>query len=439
MSGRVSGRSIARGIARGIARVAPPPLLVPRAPSLETPRFSMGPAGTGPDGTGRAALPPDAADPAAGDARLGPGGTGARDPASVVAGGHDPRDEAPDAVLAAGAAPGPGGSAVPHPRVSGPEPSGSALPGSGRMTMRPVLYAEFFGLTERPFMLQPDPSFIYWSNQHKRAFSVLEFGILSSAPITLVTGEIGAGKTTLLRALLDRVDPNVVVGLVSNAQGGRGELLQWVLNALGVGIGPGDTYVQLFQRLQEFIVGEYAAGRRVILIFDEAQNLSMEGLEELRLLTNINSGKDDLLQLILVGQPELREMVLHPNMRQLTQRITASFHLTPMDEGATASYIAHRLRHAGGTGQEFAPAASAEVHRVTRGIPRLVNQLCDFAMLYAWSAESRTVTGAIVAEVLKDQVFFGANAVAGPVPGPASRPASGDVSARGALPEEKTA
>lgn len=279
------------------------------------------------------------------------------------------------------------------------------------MMARPILYADYFGLSERPFALQPDPSFIYWSGQHRRAFSVLEFGIMSSAPITLITGEIGAGKTTLLRALLDRLDPNVIVGLISNAQGGRGELIQWVLNALDVDIAPGASYVQLFQKLQEFIIGEYALGRKVILIFDEAQNLSIEGLEELRLLTNINSGKDELLQLILVGQPELRDLVLDPRMRQLAQRITASFHLTPMDVAATEHYIAHRLRHAGGTGEEFEPEAIEEIHRVTRGIPRLVNQMCDFSMLYAWSAESRTITGQIVNEVLKDQVFFGAHAV----------------------------
>ena len=276
---------------------------------------------------------------------------------------------------------------------------------------RPILYADYFGLSERPFALQPDPSFIYWSGQHRRAFSVLEFGIMSSAPITLITGEIGAGKTTLLRALLDRLDPNVIVGLISNAQGGRGELIQWVLNALDVDIEPGETYVQLFQKLQEFIVGEYAQGRKVILIFDEAQNLSIEGLEELRLLTNINSGKDELLQLILVGQPELRDLVLNPRMRQLAQRITASFHLTPMDLPATEHYISHRLRHAGGTGEEFTPEAIAEIHRVTRGIPRLVNQMCDFAMLYAWSAESHTITEQIIDEVLKDQVFFGAHGI----------------------------
>lgn len=279
------------------------------------------------------------------------------------------------------------------------------------MISRPILYTDFFGLTERPFALQPDPSFIYWSGQHRSAFSVLEFGLLSNAPITLITGEIGAGKTTLLRALLDRLGPEVIVGLVSNAQGGRGELVQWVLNALGVAVDPNTSYVQRFQQLQDYIVQAYANGHRVVLIFDEAQNLSIEGLEELRLLTNINSGKDELLQLVLVGQPELKDLVLDPRMRQLAQRITASFHLTPMNLGGTKNYIAHRLRHAGGTGEEFTPEAMAEIHKVTRGIPRLVNQLCDFSMLYAWSAESRTVTEAIVRDVLKDQVFFGANAV----------------------------
>jgi general secretion pathway protein A len=277
---------------------------------------------------------------------------------------------------------------------------------------RPVLYASFFGLTERPFKLQPDPSFIYWSKQHMRAFSILEFGIMSNAPITLITGEIGAGKTTLLRALLEKIESEVVVGLVSNAQGSRGELLQWVLNSLGVQTPARETYVRLFQHLQDFIIDQYAAGKRVVLIFDEAQNLSLEGLEELRLLTNINSGKDELLQLILVGQPELKDLVLHPSMRQLTQRITASFHLMPMDLEATQHYIAHRLQHAGGTGEEFTPDAVAEIFATTHGVPRLVNQLCEFAMLYAWSLDTHAITGTIVQNVINDGVFFGAHAVA---------------------------
>jgi len=270
-----------------------------------------------------------------------------------------------------------------------------------------TLYADFFGLSERPFTLVPDPSFIYWSQQHKRAFSVLEFGIISRAPITLITGEIGSGKTTLLQELLQKMGEAVTVGLVSNAQGGRGELLQWVLSALAVEISATASYVQMFNRLQEFLVNEYAEGRRVVLIFDEAQNLSVEGLEELRMLTNINSNKDELIQLILVGQPELREIVLRPNMRQLAQRVAASFHLQRMDCETVKNYIGHRLRRAGGTGREFTPEACEAVSGATRGVPRLVNQLCDFAMLYAWSGEEPVVREDTVRRVLADGVFFG--------------------------------
>lgn len=269
------------------------------------------------------------------------------------------------------------------------------------------LYATFFGLTERPFSLVPDPGFLYWSPQHKRAFSVLEYGILSKAPITLITGEIGAGKTTLLQELLSRIEDDVTIGLISNAQGGRGELIQWILNALGVTTQNDLSYVEMFQVLQDFLLAEYAANRRVILIFDEAQNLSLEGLEELRMLTNINSNKDVLVQLILVGQPELRAMVLNPNMQQLAQRVAANFHLPRMDTETVTQYISHRLRSAGGTGLEFSPEACAIIHRETGGTPRLVNQLCDFAMLYAWSSEKRVVNLETVEEVLKDGVFLG--------------------------------
>lgn len=270
------------------------------------------------------------------------------------------------------------------------------------------LYIEHFGLKERPFTLLPDPSFLYWSAHHKRAYSILEFGIISRAPITLITGEIGSGKTTLLQKLIGQMDDDVTIGLVSNAQGGRGELLQWVLNALDVPATPRAPYVQLFQILQDFLVAEYAEGRRVVLIFDEAQNLSREGLEEIRMLTNINSNKDELLQLILVGQPELRDVVLHPKMRQMAQRVAASFHLPRMDAETVAAYIAHRLQIAGGTGKEFSPEACEMIHAATAGVPRLINQLCEFAMLYTWSEEVHLVSAQTVKSVLADNVFFGA-------------------------------
>ena len=230
---------------------------------------------------------------------------------------------------------------------------------------------------------------------------------MSSAPITLMTGEIGAGKTTLLQALLPDIRENLTVGLISNAQGGRGELLQWILNALSIEFSASSSYVQMFQTLQDFLLAEYAAGRRVVLIFDEAQNLSLEGLEELRMLTNINSNKDVLLQLILVGQPELQDMIRNPSMQQLAQRVAASYHIETMNAETVAQYISHRLATAGGSGQEFTPEACELISEETGGVPRLVNKLCELALLYAWSGESRVVDEPLVRNVIDDGVFFG--------------------------------
>lgn len=277
----------------------------------------------------------------------------------------------------------------------------------------PGFYLESFGFTERPFTLVPDPTFLYWSEQHRRAFSVLEFGILSRAPITMITGAVGCGKTTLLRHLLNQIESDSVVGLISNAQGGRGELIQWVLHSLGVKFDATDGYVTLFQVLQDFLITTYAEGRRVILIFDEAQNLSKDSLEELRMLTNINSNKDELIQLVLVGQNELREIVKRPELRQLAQRIAASFHLRPLSEEAVHDFIIHRLRVAGGTGEEFDEMARMLVYEVSQGVPRLVNQICDMSLLYAWSADTRIVNSKVVQAVIDDGVFFGAEIAAG--------------------------
>ncbi len=286
--------------------------------------------------------------------------------------------------------------------------------------MVPVtLYAEFFGLDRRPFTLVPDPDVLFWAPQHQRAYSVLEYGILACAPVTLLTGEIGAGKTTLLRVLLDDLGDSITAGLISNAQGGRGELMAWVLAAFGLPFAGGESQVTLFHRLQDFLVAEYAAGRRVVLILDEAQNLSEAALEDIRMLTNINSGQDELIQLILAGQPELRDAIQAPAMRQLAQRVVASFHLGPLAPADTAAYVAHRLRHAGGTGAEFAPEALAAIHAATGGLPRLVNQLCDFALLYAWSVEQPRVEAETVATVLAEGVFFAAGApIAPPIAAP---------------------
>jgi general secretion pathway protein A len=269
------------------------------------------------------------------------------------------------------------------------------------------IYNEFFGLRERPFSLVPDPDFLFWSDQHKRAYTMLEYGLMTGAPITLITGEVGAGKTTLVHHLLKQLPLEMTVGLISNAQGDRGKLVRWVLMALDQEAPSNEPYVDLFNRLQTFLIDEYAAGRRVILIFDEAQNLSREALEELRMFTNINSNKDELVHLVLVGQPELRDIIRRPDLKQFAQRVAASFHLKAMDAPTVRAYIEHRMQKAGAAPGIFSERACQLIYEATGGVPRLVNQLCDFVLVYAFTDGQEVVGEEIVRRVLDDGVFFG--------------------------------
>ena len=187
----------------------------------------------------------------------------------------------------------------------------------------------------------------------------------------------------------EKAREDITIGLISNAQGGRGDLLRWVLSALDIAPVPSGDYVALFEQFQDFVIEEYAAGRFVVLIIDEAQNLTHEALEELRMLTNINSNKDELLQFILLGQPELRHKITDPALRQFAQRVTATYHLEPMDLATARHYIRHRLTHVGGTGQEIGPQAIRLIFETSQGIPRMINKICDLALVYTASAGHR--------------------------------------------------
>ena len=275
------------------------------------------------------------------------------------------------------------------------------------MTSTLRIYNDHFGLAERPFTLLPDPDFLYWSESHTRAYAMLEYGMLTHAPITVITGEIGAGKTTLLRHLLRSLPEDFTVGLISNAQGNRGELLHWVLMALGVPTETNATYVQLFAQFQDFLIEEYASGRRTMLIFDEAQNLNLETLEELRMFSNINADKDELIQLVLVGQPELKELIAQPRLVQFAQRVAAEYHLPGMTADQVTAYVDHRLRVAGASREIFTPAACECVHLASRGVPRLVNQICDYALVYAFTDGLERVDASVIEQVVTDRRMHG--------------------------------
>ena len=263
------------------------------------------------------------------------------------------------------------------------------------------MYEAFYQLREKPFSILPDPDLIYWGKMHSMAFTMLEFGVMNNAGFTVITGEIGSGKTTLVRHLLKKVSPAITIGLISNSPQGRQELLQWILMSLGQSF-DGD-YPNLFKKLQDFLYGQFANGRRTILIIDEAQNLEPEALEHLRMISNINADKFQILQLILVGQPQLRDLLLAPKLHQFAQRISSDFHLRPLDDREVANYIAFRLQAVGARRPLFTQEACALIASASGGIPRMINVLCDTALVYGFANDQRVISDSIVRDVIADK------------------------------------
>ena len=264
------------------------------------------------------------------------------------------------------------------------------------------MYEEYYGLSEKPFSILPDPDLMYWGSTHRMALSMLEFGVLNNAGFTVVTGEIGSGKTTLVRCLLRRIDPNFKVGLISNTPRGREELLQWIMLSLDQPF-DGGSFPFLFKRLRDFLYHQYNSGRRTVVIVDEAQNLDWESLEDLRMLSNVNADKHQVLQLILVGQPQLRELLRSPNLQQFAQRVSSDFHLKPLKKTDVENYINHRLHLVGAVEPLFSHEACELIAQASGGVPRTINILCDTAMVYGFATSASHIDSGLVEQVIEDK------------------------------------
>jgi len=260
------------------------------------------------------------------------------------------------------------------------------------------MYTNFFGINEKPFSITPDPRYLFMSERHGEALAHLVYGVTESGGFIQLTGEVGTGKTTLCRTLLlNQMPPNADVAVVLNPQLSALEFLEAICEELGVPVPePRGSIKALIDALNRYLLDAHAEGRRTILVVDEAQNLAPDVLEEVRLLTNLETSKQKLLQIILIGQPELRALLARTDLRQLAQRITARYHLEPLSREETDQYIEHRLKVAGALGEVFDAGAKREVFRLTQGVPRLVNVICDRALLGAYSQGSRRVNRALV-------------------------------------------
>jgi len=266
-----------------------------------------------------------------------------------------------------------------------------------------VMYESYFGLKENPFTVTPDPKYIYLGENHQEALAHLLYGVEERKGFIVITGEVGSGKTTLIHYLLNELieNDNTKTAYLFNTKLNTNDFIQYILKDLGVEVNGGTKSDYLYS-LHRYLLKAYQNNEKVILIVDEAQGLNPKLLEEIRLLSNFETSKSKLLQIILVGQPELKKMLLHPGLRQLRQRINLRYHLNPLSEKETKGYIEKRLRVAGAKGRLFTEKAIEEIYRISEGIPRLINILCDNSLLNGYALEQKIVDDKSVREAARD-------------------------------------
>lgn len=264
------------------------------------------------------------------------------------------------------------------------------------------MYNKYFGLTDKPFSIAPDPRYLFMSEQHREALAHLVYGVGQGGGFVLLTGEVGTGKTTVCRCLLEQIPENTRIAFILNPKLSTTELLATVCDELHIAYPEQPSLKQLNDSLNEFLLKSHAEGLKIVLMIDEAQNLSTEVLEQIRLLTNLETNKEKLLQIILIGQPELKDLLARHELRQLAQRITARFHLHPLDLEEAESYVLHRLEVSGFSENLFDKKAIKELYKRTAGVPRLINVLCDRAMLGAYARNKRQISADVVKQAASE-------------------------------------